>query len=215
MPKDTGDVCLYKDTMYRFPSRARKFLSRLWIERSASPYDWRASCLCCFQNITHSPHKITTFSWYLQIYHYFHPSISFVNYALFTHNTRTIDAQYTHYSNTFLSGSVAFESYSSIYCLSTTCLVLGDFPPSKFSSTTLDGVLSRVSRLPNLLTLNSSECNESPLNRSFAARLYTLHPILYTKKSHKNAIFLAHLEKKVYLCAQIRLIHIVWTYLHS
>ena len=32
----------------------------------------------------------------------------------------------------------------------TTCLVLGDFPPSKYSSTTLDGVPSRVSRLPNL-----------------------------------------------------------------
>ena len=79
----------------------------------------------------------------------FHPSISLVNYALFTHNTRTIDAQYTHYSNTFISGSVAFESYSSIYCLSTTCLVLGNFPPSKFSSTTLDGGLpSKKNRPP-------------------------------------------------------------------
>ena len=29
------------------------------------------------------------------------------------------------------------------------CPVLGDFPPSKYSSTTLDGVPSRVSRLPN------------------------------------------------------------------
>ena len=34
MPKDTGDVCLYKDTMYRFPSRARKFLSPPSVERS-------------------------------------------------------------------------------------------------------------------------------------------------------------------------------------
>ena len=133
-----------------------------------------------------------------QNYYFF---LIFANISLFSSlyffcKLRTIHAQYTHYSNTFLSGSVAFESYSSIYCLSTTCLVLGDFPPSKFSSTTLDGVLSRVSRLPNLLTLNSSECNESPLNRSFAARLYTLHPILYTKKSHKNAISLVYLKNK-------------------
>ena len=126
-----------------------------------------------------------------QNYYFF---LIFANISLFSSlyffcKLRTIHAQYTHYSNTFLSGSVAFESYSSIYCLSTTCLILGDFPPSKFSSTTLDGVLSRVSRLPNLLTLNSSECNERPLNRSFTARLYTLHLTLYTKKIARQGDF--------------------------
>ena len=34
-----------------------------------------------------------------------------------------------------------------------------------------------------------------------AACLYTLHSTLYTKKSPPNAIFLAHLKKKHYLCS--------------
>ncbi len=51
-------------------------------------------------------------------------------------------------SNLIRASSVASTPSATIS--PTTCLVLGDFPPSKYSSTTLDGVPSRVSRIPNL-----------------------------------------------------------------